>query len=76
MNHHEPPPCGRCADARRFAEQWDIDRKASVAVGRASVSKCRSCDGDGWRFQPGGRHRGVTNERCDHSTPEPVEATT
>jgi hypothetical protein len=74
MNHPDPPACGRCGDARRFAEQWDTERKQSSVTDRGAVRACRSCDGDGWRYEPGGRHRGVTGERCDHSPPEPVEA--
>jgi hypothetical protein len=67
INNDQPPACRGCRDARIAAENWDSDAKAAR-------SKCRLCDGDGWQFDPGGRHRGVTSIRCDHSPSEPVEA--
>jgi hypothetical protein len=58
-NETDPPPCGACRTARLASEQWDRDQSAASA-------RCGLCDGDGWRWDPAGKHRGVTSERCDH----------
>lgn len=52
-----PPPCGRCADARRAADQWDRDHEkrlaADAAARRAMVKICLLCDDEyGWRIPP------------------------
>jgi hypothetical protein len=52
-------PCRPCRETRLAAEQWDRDQAAASA-------RCGLCDGDGWRWDPAGKHRGVTSERCDH----------
>lgn len=53
-----PPPCGRCADARRARLDWDRDNAARVRA-------CRLCDGAGQRWDPAGKHRGTVGP-CDH----------
>jgi hypothetical protein len=58
-NQEDPPPCGKCRAARLTAEQWHRDQSTAVA-------RCGLCDGDGWRWDPAGKHRGVTNQRCTH----------
>jgi hypothetical protein len=66
LDHSDPPPCGRCADARRSAQDWDAEQNATNSAARGAQSFCRLCDGDGWRYQPGGAAHGLTSERCDH----------
>jgi hypothetical protein len=81
-NHLEladPPPCGRCADARRAQEAWIADRDAKVAAGkaaiaaehdateqarRAAIDACRYCD-----------DRGMTPHgvRCGHTEADEVK---
>jgi hypothetical protein len=68
-----PPPCGRCADARRAQDAWKADRDATVARARqevaaelaqqqaderAAVAACGHCD-----------ERGMTEHgvRCPHT---------
>ncbi|WP_297551496.1 hypothetical protein [Amycolatopsis sp.] len=63
INDPDPPSCGACRTARLAAEQWHRDQAA--AAGR-----CGLCDGDGWRWDPAGKHRGVTSDRCNHQRPE------
>lgn len=58
-----PPPCGACADARRTAETWDRER-------RATTRACPFCDADGWRYEFGRRIPITPYVRCDHTPPE------
>lgn len=76
----DPPSCGACASARRAAEAWDRDepererqRADADRQRRVAVARCRLCDGDGWRWNPEGKHRGVLSVRCNHE-PDQLEA--
>jgi hypothetical protein len=56
----DPPPCGRCADARRAREQWDreqlladAERRSREAKDRAianaeAIARCQLCDSRGY----------------------------
>lgn len=59
LGHADPPACRACRDARLASEAHVRDLKLQQ-------NDCRLCDGDGWRWDPAGKHRGVTSERCDH----------
>ncbi|MEV4846128.1 hypothetical protein AB0K20_23285 [Micromonospora matsumotoense] len=63
-DHHDdadPPPCGRCADARKRRERWDRDQAANAAraqsdrardqaaATRAAIDACQHCDHAGQR---------------------------
>ncbi|MFF4600587.1 hypothetical protein [Amycolatopsis sp. NPDC001319] len=62
-NTPKPPPCRRCGEARRAAEAWETEHAVDA---RAAVRRCQMCDGEGFRWDPVGRHRGPTRDRCDH----------
>ncbi|MEU4781044.1 hypothetical protein [Micromonospora sp. NPDC023633] len=61
IDHPDPPPCGRCADARRARERYFQDQAAAVAraqserargqaeATRAAIDACRLCDEHGQR---------------------------
>lgn len=69
LNNPTKDPCRACGEARRELEAFTTLRDRNE---RAARSACRQCDGDGWRFQPGGRHRGTTNQKCDHEENNPL----
>ena len=55
-----PGPCRACGDAREYRQQWDRDRRATVAeeastkarkraeLRRLDISQCHMCDDDGY----------------------------
>jgi hypothetical protein len=65
LNDPDPPPCGRCADARRrradaertatvtAAERRSADARGRAEASAAAVAACRECGPDG--YLPGGR---------------------
>lgn len=61
----DPPPCGRCAAARRNAERWDAEQAeaeaAERAASRAAVEACSDCDENGMR-----EFAGLGLGRCTH----------
>jgi hypothetical protein len=59
----EPPPCRACRDARVAAAAWEAEQQAET---RTAIRRCQMCDGEGFRWDPAGRHRGPTRDRCDH----------
>ncbi|TKG67031.1 hypothetical protein [Prauserella endophytica] len=59
-------PCGQCKEHRIAREKWDSDNAERVKAERVAIHACRLCDGEGWRWHPEGKHRGVLSERCDH----------
>ncbi|TDC35665.1 hypothetical protein E1211_15275 [Micromonospora sp. 15K316] len=60
-DHPNPPPCGKCADARKARERWDRDQAAilariqserarqQAAAVRAAIDACPLCDQHGQR---------------------------
>lgn len=58
-----PPPCRACGDARVAAAAWEAEQQAET---RTAIRRCQMCDGEGFRWDPAGRHRGPTRDRCDH----------
>lgn len=61
LNDESPPPCGKCADARKAHDAWDASRAAAASAARSAVAKaraeavaaaiadCDECDSDGYR---------------------------
>lgn len=64
--HSDPPPCVPCKNARLARESWEQQNKTRTSANRLSTSRCRLCDGDGWRYEPGRRIVATPYERCDH----------
>lgn len=62
-NDPNPPACRGCGAARLAAEAWDAEYAADT---RPAIRRCQMCDGEGFRWDPAGRHRGPTRDRCDH----------
>lgn len=74
LDDDNPPPCGRCADARRRREAWNRDQAGAAAVAashaareraaavRAEINACSACDNRG---------RVPTGAPCAH---DPVSA--
>ncbi|QIS16602.1 hypothetical protein [Nocardia arthritidis] len=54
--HPAPPPCGRCAEARRARERWELlhgnEIRAEAAQRRDAIRSCPMCDDAGWRHPP------------------------
>ncbi|MFI2663717.1 hypothetical protein [Micromonospora carbonacea] len=61
LDHADPPPCGRCADARKARARYDRDQAAAAAAvqserarqqaeaTRAAINACTQCDTTGYR---------------------------
>jgi hypothetical protein len=62
-NHPDPPPCRACGEARRNAETQDQLHTRARAT---AMHRCRLCDGDGWRYEPGRRLVQTPYIRCNH----------
>lgn len=65
-NHPDPPPCVPCKNARLAREAWEKQQQQHEADKRLQVSRCRLCDGDGYRLEPGRRTPMTPYVRCDH----------
>lgn len=66
VDNSNPPPCGRCKEARIARERWDADQSKRDRQSMMTRRKCGLCDADGWRLTPGSRLPLSPYERCDH----------
>lgn len=66
VDNPNPPPCGRCKDARQAREKWDRDVKEAATKAGLAVRACRQCDADGQMYEPGTRVPASPYRRCDH----------
>lgn len=57
-------PCGPCGDARRARQHWDDEQELNKIM---TIRRCRLCDADGWRYEPGRRIPITPYVRCDHT---------
>lgn len=66
VDNPNPPPCGRCKDARQAREKWDRDVKEAAKNAGLAVRKCRLCDAEGQRYEDGTRIPMTPYVKCDH----------
>ena len=66
VDNSNPPPCGRCKEARIARERWDTDQSKRDRDRMFATRKCGLCDAEGWRYDPGTRHPMSPPERCSH----------
>lgn len=66
VDNPNPPPCGRCKDARQARERWDRDVKEAAKDAGLAIRRCRMCDPDGYEYEPGTRIPKTPWVRCEH----------
>ena len=66
VDNPNPPPCGRCKDARQAREKWDRDVKEAAKNAGLAIRRCQMCDPDGYEYEPGSRVPKTPWVRCDH----------
>lgn len=66
VDNPNPPPCGRCKDARQAREKWDRDVKEAAKSAGLAIRRCQMCDPDGYEYESGTRIPKTPWVRCDH----------
>lgn len=65
-------PCGPCGEARRAREAWNRHAELDRIT---AIRRCRLCDAEGWRYEPGRRVPITPYLRCTHTPLDTEEET-